>query len=85
MNKYFVAGFAPEHIQSEIPDDCRFKNDGGTFKVQFDDNRCGNLNLTEDDSGKAQSFVSIKKTRVNDKVLKSANDNHFLRLLLHSF
>lgn len=40
-------------MQSLIPDDCRFKDDGGTFKVKFDDNRCGQVNLTEDDLGKA--------------------------------
>lgn len=49
-------------MQSHIPDDCRFKVDAGTFKVQFDDNRCGQMVLTEDDSGKAQSFfLKIEK------------------------
>ena len=45
-------------MQSQIPDDCRFKvDDAGTFKVQFDDNRCGLMELTEDDSGKAQTYI----------------------------
>ncbi|CAG5083240.1 Oidioi.mRNA.OKI2018_I69.PAR.g10320.t1.cds [Oikopleura dioica] len=57
IDKYFVAGFTPANMQSHIPDQCRFQNDGTAFKVKFEGDRCGQVNIFEDSS--AQTVMSF--------------------------